>query len=103
MTGSEEVDDCHNDDDALGEDTVLKLILLVPDDPGVTSDWHKNAGFFHKDLFFLTILTRMTILITNEWTKLRKLREYKWSSFLRCLGVDLSQASPRTILNWGLI
>ena len=38
MTESEEVDDCHDGDDALGEDAVLELILLVPGDPGVTSD-----------------------------------------------------------------
>ena len=74
VTGSEEVGGYHNVVLTLVKDDVLELTLMPCCNRFSLGTAETMPGFSTR-IIFSTILIRMTKMVTNMWTKLRKLRE----------------------------
>ena len=74
MTGSEEIGGYRDVVQALVKDDDLELTLM-PCDNRFSLEMAETMPGFSTRIIFATISIRMTKMVRNMWTKLRKLRE----------------------------
>ena len=98
MTGSEEIGGYRDIDQALVKDDDLELTLM-PCDNRFSLGMAVTMPGFSTRIIFATISIRMTKMVQNVWTKLRKLRESRVGlpsySFGNSLASDVSPEPTR--------